>query len=194
MRVLQEHPDMWQRVDSILETSTNANSKFFALQVRRWCRGSEGGGKARGQRGGRDVALRRVAASCRSRAAATLASLAPARSPAARLPSERARLQSRAAAGAHSPHSFLESPSAARADSARASPGARERDQVPLDVAARRAARGHQELHRDRGDKGASAGLFAPGARTCSARSLRHATRCRATRPSSAATEHTSTS
>ena len=34
MRQLQEHPDMWQRVDAILETSSSSNSKFFALQVR----------------------------------------------------------------------------------------------------------------------------------------------------------------
>lgn len=33
MRQLQEHPEMWTRVDAILETSSNANSKFFALQV-----------------------------------------------------------------------------------------------------------------------------------------------------------------
>ena len=33
MRALQEHPEMYTRVDAILETSTSANSKFFALQV-----------------------------------------------------------------------------------------------------------------------------------------------------------------
>lgn len=30
---LKEHPDMWMRVNNVLESSTNANSKFFALQV-----------------------------------------------------------------------------------------------------------------------------------------------------------------
>jgi len=34
MLQLQEHPDMWTRVDAILETSTNPNSKFLALQAR----------------------------------------------------------------------------------------------------------------------------------------------------------------
>ena len=34
MRQLQEHPDMWTRVDGILEASSNANTKFFALQAR----------------------------------------------------------------------------------------------------------------------------------------------------------------
>jgi hypothetical protein len=34
MRQLQEHPEMWMRVDSILESSSNPNSKFFALQAR----------------------------------------------------------------------------------------------------------------------------------------------------------------
>lgn len=118
-----------------------------------------------------------------------------ARSPAACLLSERARLQPRAAAGALSLSLFWRA-LPPHALTPRASPGARERDQVPLDVAARRAARGHQELHRDRGDKGASAcgPVCAPGARTRSARSLRRAARCRATRLSSAATEHTSTS
>ena len=37
MRQLQEHPEMWTRVDAILETSSNANSKFFALQARALC-------------------------------------------------------------------------------------------------------------------------------------------------------------
>lgn len=34
MRALQEHPDMYTRVDAILETSTSTDAKFFALQVR----------------------------------------------------------------------------------------------------------------------------------------------------------------
>ena len=34
MLQLQEHPDMWTRVDAILETSSNPNSKFLALQAR----------------------------------------------------------------------------------------------------------------------------------------------------------------
>jgi len=34
MLQLQEHQDMWTRVDAILETSSNPNSKFLALQAR----------------------------------------------------------------------------------------------------------------------------------------------------------------
>ena len=33
LQQLQEHEQTWTRVDAILETSTNANTKFFALQV-----------------------------------------------------------------------------------------------------------------------------------------------------------------
>ena len=39
MRALQEHPEMYTRVDAILETSTSPNSKFFALQVSPTTRG-----------------------------------------------------------------------------------------------------------------------------------------------------------
>jgi len=34
MKRMQEHPTMWQRVDAILETSQNQQTRFFALQVR----------------------------------------------------------------------------------------------------------------------------------------------------------------
>ena len=34
LRQLQEHPDTWTRVVTILQNSTLANSKFYALQVR----------------------------------------------------------------------------------------------------------------------------------------------------------------
>lgn len=33
LKKLQESPDAWQRVDSILEQSQSQQSKFFALQV-----------------------------------------------------------------------------------------------------------------------------------------------------------------
>lgn len=33
LRQLKEHPETWTRVDAILETSSNPNTKFFALQV-----------------------------------------------------------------------------------------------------------------------------------------------------------------
>lgn len=39
LKQLQDNPEMWMRVDTILETSSNPNTKFFALQVRmgaRW--------------------------------------------------------------------------------------------------------------------------------------------------------------
>lgn len=35
LKALQEHQDSWQKVDAILETSTNQQTKFFALQVSR---------------------------------------------------------------------------------------------------------------------------------------------------------------
>ncbi len=33
LKALQANPDAWQKVDSILETSTNQQTKFFALQA-----------------------------------------------------------------------------------------------------------------------------------------------------------------
>jgi len=42
LKAVQSHPDAWSRVDAVLEHSTNAQSKFFALQIledvikRRW--------------------------------------------------------------------------------------------------------------------------------------------------------------
>lgn len=33
--LLQEHPEAWTRVDAILESSKNQQTKFFGLQVRR---------------------------------------------------------------------------------------------------------------------------------------------------------------
>jgi len=33
MKRMQEHPTMWQRVDAILETSQNQQTRFFALQL-----------------------------------------------------------------------------------------------------------------------------------------------------------------
>lgn len=33
LKQLQQNPDAWQRVDSILETSQSQQSKFFAMQV-----------------------------------------------------------------------------------------------------------------------------------------------------------------
>jgi hypothetical protein len=71
MLQLQEHPDMWTRVDGILETSTNPNSKFLALQ-------------ARGPRAGAGAAAARGAASCCGACAGAARGAARAR-PAARL-------------------------------------------------------------------------------------------------------------
>ena len=34
LKKVQEHPDMWTRVDAILEQSKNPQTKFFGLQVR----------------------------------------------------------------------------------------------------------------------------------------------------------------
>jgi hypothetical protein len=60
MRALQEHPEMYTRVDAILETSTSPNSKFFALQVspNSYCPAAVGksqlhGRRRRGQPAGR---------------------------------------------------------------------------------------------------------------------------------------------
>lgn len=39
LKQLQDSPDMWTRVDTILETSTNPSTKFFALQVGERARG-----------------------------------------------------------------------------------------------------------------------------------------------------------
>ncbi len=33
LKALQDHPDAWTRVDTILENSKDSNSKFIALQV-----------------------------------------------------------------------------------------------------------------------------------------------------------------
>lgn len=33
LKKFQEHPDAWTRVDAILESSQNQQSKFFGLQV-----------------------------------------------------------------------------------------------------------------------------------------------------------------
>lgn len=34
VRKFQEHPDAWQKVDQILNTSKNQMTKYFALQVK----------------------------------------------------------------------------------------------------------------------------------------------------------------
>ena len=33
LTTLKEHPEAWQRVDTILEYSSNPNTKFYALQI-----------------------------------------------------------------------------------------------------------------------------------------------------------------
>ena len=36
LQKLQEHPDAWTRVDSVLEHSQSQQAKFYALQVKTW--------------------------------------------------------------------------------------------------------------------------------------------------------------
>jgi Importin-beta N-terminal domain len=33
MNAFKEHPNAWQVVDKILDTATDSNTKFFALQI-----------------------------------------------------------------------------------------------------------------------------------------------------------------
>ena len=40
LQKLQEHPDAWTRVDSVLEHSKSQQAKFYALQVRHVLQGS----------------------------------------------------------------------------------------------------------------------------------------------------------
>jgi len=63
MLAFKEHPEAWTRVDTILEQSSNPNTKYLALQVRV---GSAGRGSARHAAQGIDSHFTSTPPTCRS--------------------------------------------------------------------------------------------------------------------------------